>query len=151
MRTLMLTAILIAGVPVSQLAAESKIVPRITIVQPYARETPAGSTNGVAYLQIQAAPGIPDALIAVETPAAVRAEIHSHTMVGDVMQMRRIDSLELNPGGLVALEPRGNHIMLMDLKSALKVGDKVHLTLTFKSAGKMDIDVPVIALGALPQ
>jgi copper(I)-binding protein len=39
--------------------------------------------------------------------------------------------LKLAPGESLHLEPEGLHVMFSDLKSALKVGDKVPLTLQF--------------------
>ena len=69
-------------------------------------------------------------------------------MSGDVMQMRRIEGLEIKPGATVELKPGGYHLMLMDLKGALKAGDTIKGTLVFEKAGKVDIEFTVTALGA---
>jgi len=51
-----------------------------------------------------------------------------------VMEMRQIKSLELPAKQTVKLEPGGLHIMLLDLKKPLKLGDKVPLRLTLQRA-----------------
>jgi len=50
------------------------------------------------------------------------------------MEMRQIKSLELPAKQTVKLEPGGLHIMLLDLKKPLKLGDKVPLRLTLQRA-----------------
>ena len=69
----------------------------------------------------------------VSTPAAGVAEIHEMAMDGDVMRMRAIGALELPAGKTVALQPGGYHLMLMQLKAALKAGETVPLTLVVET------------------
>ena len=44
--------------------------------------------------------------------------------------------------------PGGYHLMLMDLKSPLKQGDKVPLVLVFEKAGKVNLSLDVQGVGA---
>ena len=61
-------------------------------------------------------------------------------MNNGVMTMRSLDKgLAIEPGKTVKLAPGGYHLMLMDLKSPLKQGDKVPLTLEFEKAGKVKL------------
>jgi len=69
-------------------------------------------------------------LISVASPVAARAELHATTLDGGVMKMRPLEKIELPGGKPVKLAPGGLHIMLIDLKQALKRGDKVPITLT---------------------
>jgi copper(I)-binding protein len=75
------------------------------------------------------------ALVAVGSPAAARAEMHSMTMDGGVMRMRALPRIELPSGQSVKLAPGGMHIMLIELKQPLKVGDKVPLVLSIQPTG----------------
>ena len=97
---------------------------------------------------IETAAGVSDQLVAIETPAAGRAELHTHVMEGDVMKMRQLAGIDLAPGAKVTLGPHGDHIMLLDLKGPLKQGDHLELRLVFKSAGSIAVDVPVAGIGA---
>lgn len=56
------------------------------------------------------------------------------SMDGGVMKMRAIPSLALPAGTTVALKPGGYHVMLMDLKQAMKPGDVVPLSLVVENA-----------------
>jgi periplasmic copper chaperone A len=120
----------------------------VTVANPWARATPAGVSNGVAYLEIRQAGGPSDRLMSVTSPVAGRAELHTHMMDGDVMKMRRVDSVQLTPGEPVVLKPHGDHIMLMDLKRPLKVGDLIKLTLMFEKAGVVDVEAKVGPVGS---
>ena len=91
-------------------------------------------------------------LLSVSSPVAGVAEVHEMTMDGGVMKMHPVASLALPAGKPVELKPGSYHLMLMDLKAQVKVGDSVPLTLTIKGAdGKQDtlqIQAPARALGA---
>ena len=41
--------------------------------------------------------------------------------------------------------------MMMGLKAPLKQGEKVPLTLVFEKAGKIDVELAVVAMGASPK
>lgn len=101
-----------------------------------------------AFMQLQSAQGA--RLVGAASPVAGVVEIHEMKMVGDVMKMGAIEGLDLPAGQSVALKPGGYHVMLMDLKQALKVGDVVPLTLTVRGAdGKtetLSLQAPVRAL-----
>jgi copper(I)-binding protein len=65
------------------------------------------------------------------------------------MKMRPLDKgLAIEPGKTVKLAPGGYHLMMMDLKSPLKQGDRVPLTLEFEKAGKVQVTLDVQAVGA---
>ena len=80
----------------------------VTVAHPWARATPGGATNGVAYLEIKTADGVSDRLIGASSPVAGRAEIHTHLMDGDVMRMRRVEAVDLKSGQSIVFGPHGS-------------------------------------------
>jgi periplasmic copper chaperone A len=90
-------------------------------------------------------------LVDARSPVAGVVEIHEMAMENDIMKMRRIPGLDLAAGRTLELKPGGYHVMLMDLKQAMKGGDVVPLTLVFEDAAgqrfSQDIQAPVTALG----
>jgi copper(I)-binding protein len=71
------------------------------------------------------------------------------SMNNGVMRMRPVDGgLTIDPGKTVKLAPSGYHLMIMDLKSPLKQGDKLPLTLQFEKAGKVAVTLDVQGVGA---
>jgi periplasmic copper chaperone A len=63
--------------------------------------------------------------------------------------MRPLDKgLAIDPGKAVKLAPGGSHLMLFDLKSSLKQGDALPITLEFEKAGKVKVSLDVQGIGA---
>ena len=72
-------------------------------------------------------------------------------MDGNVMRMREVEGgLTIPPGATVALAPGGFHLMMMGLKEPLKQGAQVPVTLVFQSAGSINVELAVMAMGATP-
>jgi copper(I)-binding protein len=81
-----------------------------------------------------------DRLIAVSSPVAGEGQIHEMKVTDGMMSMAELeDGLVLPAGEAVALQPGGNHIMLLALKQPLAEGEQVSLTLTFEHAPPMGI------------
>jgi periplasmic copper chaperone A len=147
--TLLAFGLLVAGS--SAFAADAK-VGDLVITHPFAVPTPPGAKTGGAYLgKIENTGKTADALVSASSPAADRVEIHSMTMDGDVMRMRDVKSIPVEPGKAVAMSPpMGYHIMLVGLHAPLAVGQKIPMTLQFEHAGKVDVTVDVEARQADP-
>jgi copper(I)-binding protein len=70
-------------------------------------------------------------------------------MEGGVMKMRPVEGgLEIKPGESVTLTPGGNHMMFLTLKHPFEQGGTVKATLKFDHAGAIDVEYPVLAIGA---
>jgi copper(I)-binding protein len=78
-----------------------------------------------------------DTLYAVETDVAKMVQIHETYSNGDVMGMREIGKIIIEPESSVKLEPGGMHIMVMRLKRDIKKGDEIEFKLHFKNAGSI--------------
>lgn len=91
-------------------------------------------------------------LVSAESPAAGVVEIHEMAMDKDVMKMRAVPGLDLAAGRTIELKPGSHHMMLLDLKQAVKAGDTVAITLVFEDAAKQrftqTVQAPVKALAA---
>jgi periplasmic copper chaperone A len=121
----------------------------IHISQPWARATPKGAASGAAYMTITNNGKTPDKVSCVSSDAAAECQIHSMTMNNGVMQMRPVEGgLEIKPGETVMLKPGGFHMMLVNLKHPLEQGNTMKATLKFDSAGTVDVDYPIAAIGA---
>lgn len=117
---------------------------QLRIGHPYARATVPNQSSGGAYLTIENNGKDIDKLVAVASPIATSAGIHTMSMDGNVMRMREVSGIVIKPSGKIAMQPGdGYHIMLSGLKQPLKAGDKFPLTLTFEKAGKIDVSVMV--------
>ena len=116
----------------------------IEITSAFARASTPLAKAGAAFLEITNNGTEPDRLVAVETPAAKRAELHTHVMSDGVMQMRHDeDGFDLPAGGAIVMQRGGDHVMLMGLTTGLSDGDAFPLTLIFETAAPVTIDVTV--------
>ncbi len=114
-----------------------------------------------AWVRLPALPGRPAAgyatltsgsadrvLLAIETPAAARVELHrSMTGHGGMATMQPLDRLDVPRGAVVRLAPGGNHAMLFDLRGDLKPGGTVPMTFRFADGAPVTTTARLIAVG----
>ena len=121
----------------------------IQISAPWARATPKGASSAAAYMTITNNGKTPDKVSCVSSDASAECQIHTMTMNNGVMMMRPVEGgLEIKPGETVTLKPSGLHVMMVNLKHPLEQGKTVKLTLKFETAGTIDVDYPIAAIGA---
>jgi len=144
----LLVAVLLLSSAVGAVAADVK-VGDLLISRSWSRATPGGAKTGAGYLTIENKGSAPDRLVAVSGDVAGKIEVHEMAVNNGVMTMRPLEQgLTIEPGKTVTLAPGGYHLMMMDLKSPLKQGDKVPLTLEFEKAGKVAVTLDVQPVGA---
>ena len=122
----------------------------LRIDRPIARATPPGAKTGAVYFTVDNGSNNAERLLHASTPIAGGVALHQMAIENGVMKMRAIPSVEINPGGRLELKPDGYHLMLIDLKQPLKVGETFPLMLTFQRAGTVRTVVTVEEMGASP-
>jgi copper(I)-binding protein len=129
------------------LSSCGKPSPSVQISDNWVRATEDGQDVGAAYMTLTS--NTDTTLTSVESSVSDSIEIHSMTMDNGVMKMRMLDELALKAGKPTELAPGGYHLMLFDLKKALKAGEEVSFTLHFKDAqGKetvLNVNSPIKA------
>jgi Uncharacterized protein conserved in bacteria len=121
----------------------------LVITRAWTRATPGGAKIGGGYLTIENKGSTPDRLIGGSADVAGKVEVHEMTMDNGVMTMRPLEKgLSIEPGKTVKLAPGGYHLMMFDLKSPLKQGEKLPVTLEFEKAGKVQVSFDVAGVGA---
>lgn len=128
-------------------------VAQTTVSEAWIRGTVSQQKTTGMFAQIMSKSG--GQLVSASTPVAGIVEIHEMAMEGQVMKMRVLpNGLPLPAGKAVSLAPGGFHIMMMDLKQPLKVGEKVPVSLVVRAQGKtevLNLDVEVRPMvGAVP-
>jgi copper(I)-binding protein len=142
-------AVLIGVIAGSSARAEEVKAGDLVISQAWSRATPNGAKIGTGYFTIENKGTTADKLVGVSGEVSDKIEVHEMSMNNGVMKMRPVDGgLTIEPGKTVKLAPNGYHLMIMDLKSPLKQGGKVPVTLEFEKAGKVAITLDVQGIGA---
>lgn len=113
----------------------------VSVDDPWSPPSPPGATVAAAYMQITAREA--DVLLSAGTPIAGRTEVHETSMDDGVMRMRPLPELAIPADETIRFEPGGRHFMLMDLKSHPPAGATFPLTLNFRRAGAIQVEVAV--------
>lgn len=117
--------------------------PKIMVMEPWARSSPRGMTNGAVYMMFMNEGNTTDTLMSAESEVAETVELHESKMEGEVMKMKPVSSIEVPAGGSTTLKPGGLHVMLINLKQELTPGEKITLTLNFEKSGPMTIEAEI--------
>lgn len=118
--------------------------PGITVEAPWIRLPPPPAAVAAGYLGLHNGGAQADRLLAVETDAATRVEIHEMREDDGMMRMRELETgLDLAAGAHVELGPGGYHLMLMEPRAELAVGSRVPAVLVFEHAGRVPVEFEV--------
>ena len=114
---------------------------QVQVKDAWARPAVQGQSATGAFMSLTSADGA--RLVGASSPVAGVVEIHEMAMDGNVMKMRAVPGIDLPPGRSVDLKPGGYHVMLMDLKRPLKLGERVPVELRFETRDKRLVTQPV--------
>ena len=123
------------------LASASAGHAQVQVKDAWARPAVQGQSATGAFMSLTSADGA--RLVGASSPVAGVVEIHEMAMDGNVMKMRAVPGIDLPPGRSVDLKPGGYHVMLMDLKRPLKLGERVPVELRFETRDKRLVTQPV--------
>jgi copper(I)-binding protein len=119
----------------------------VKVDHPWSRPTPPGTPMGVGYLSISNGGSSDITLVGAATPRAGSVSIHETSMHDGVMRMAPVKGgLPIPAGTTVELKPHSFHLMLEKLKSPLREGESIPLTLSFEGAEDIQVELTVESL-----
>ncbi len=120
----------------------------VVVKDAWVRATPGAAKVSAGYAVIANTGAVDDILLDVRAPDAGMTQLHSSTAADGVMRMDGVKELALPSGKEFALKPGGYHLMIMDLKKPLKVGEEIPLIFSFKKQGPVKVTARVLPLSA---
>lgn len=153
-RLIPFAAVALASVAVAGCGSSSS--DKATVSDPWVRVTAPKQTMTAAYMNIKVTED--DVITAASVPSSVadRAELHETTSsagetgsmgstanskeMDSMTGMKQVSSIKVPADAGVQLKPGGYHVMIMELKKPVEMGDTVPVTLTFEKAGKVTVD-----------
>jgi copper(I)-binding protein/cytochrome oxidase Cu insertion factor (SCO1/SenC/PrrC family)/cytochrome c2 len=117
----------------------------VAIMNSWVREAHAAATVNAGYMTLVNASSEEVTLVKVESAAYENIEVHEMVVVDGLMEMREVTGMTIPANGQINFEPGGKHLMLMGPKEHLKTGQKVDMTLVFKSGKKQTVSIQVAA------
>lgn len=91
-----------------------------------------------------------DTLLAVSTPAALRAELHETMDHQGTKSMRPAGDVAVPAKGRVEFAPGGRHVMLFDLGPNVRPGTRIPLALAFAGGKRIEVQAEVVGAGDPP-
>lgn len=139
-----------AAVLSTALFASNAYATNVTASDAWARASAGMAKAGAAFMTLTNTATHDHTLVSASSDISKRVELHTHTMVDGVMQMREVEGgINVPTGETVMLAPGGLHVMFMGLHAPLKEGTTFDLTLTFDSGRSTTTQVKVLSVGAM--
>lgn len=134
-----------AGQPTSGVTPTPAAEGQVIVEKPWVRSTEGATDTAMsAAFADLSNPGDADVnLIGAESEVAGMVQLHVMETVDGKMVMKQTDKVTIPAGRHEHLAPGGPHIMLMDLRAQLVVGEEVPITLTFDNGQKTRITAQV--------
>lgn len=139
-KTALLAALLFANVALAD---------SVKVEDPWVRTTAPGQKVAGGFMKLTADADM--TLVGGESPVSRAFELHFMKMENGVMEMREMKEIPLPKGKTVSLEPGDLHVMFIGLKSQIKPGQKVPMTLYLKGADGKQQKVKVEAEAFRPR
>ncbi|QNK02082.1 copper chaperone PCu(A)C [Dyella telluris] len=149
LRTALALPLLAAGLMFGTTAQASE-ADHIRASQAWIRVLPGDLPAG-AYVTLENTGDQPASLRGAHTASYAGAMLHQSSGEGGVSRMSMVDALAIPAHGKAELSPGAYHLMLMNAKTPVKVGDKIKVTLSFGDGSTLDADFiarPANATGA---
>ena len=121
----------------------------VKITNAWVKPTVPGQPVAGAYMTLVSDRDID--IVEMHSPVAGKTEIHSMSMEGNIMRMKRLERLPLKAGKPVELKPGGFHIMLMELNHQIKEGEAVPINLVSQDDNGKRVTLSIKATAALPR
>ena len=146
---ILIAAVFFALAGLTSVQAETTAPSGVSVVHAWSRATPPGAPTAVIYLTVVNSSASDDELLGGSSPVAETLQFHSSMDDNGVMKMRALTTIDVAAGASVALKPSSTHLMLLHLKHPLTGGQTFPITLTFKVAGTINVEVVVGTVGAM--
>ncbi|MDH3377936.1 MAG: copper chaperone PCu(A)C [Gammaproteobacteria bacterium] len=91
------------------------------------------------YMTIDSIGTEPARIVGVTSPAFSRIEIHESRQEDGMMRMRALPELRIAGGERLVLQPGAVHLMLMDPKASLRLGDTVTVRVMIDGGESIDV------------
>jgi periplasmic copper chaperone A len=121
----------------------------LAVADAWVRLPAVAGRPGAAYFTLRGGPQ-GDTLLAVSTPAALRAELHETRDQGGTKSMRPVRDVAVPARGTVEFAPGGRHVMLFDLGPGVKAGTRVPLAFAFAGGKRIEAQAVVVGAGDPP-
>lgn len=116
----------------------------VAIMNAWVRQAYRGAKVNAGYMTLVNVGSKEVKLEKIESDAFKKIEIHEMAMVNGLMEMHEVNELPVPAKSQVSFQPGGMHLMLMGPQKHFTAGQKIDMTLTFKSGQQQTLTVSVV-------
>ena len=131
--------------PLFFVAATAHAEGKLGVFDAWIRAAPPGAQMMAGYATLRNTGDAPIKVLTVQSDAFRLTSLHETIVDRDVSKMREIHRLVVEPGTEVRLAPGGKHLMLMQPRHAIAVGDKVQVIFLLADGTRVETYFDVLA------
>jgi len=121
---------------------------RLGVFDAWIRSAPPGTTMLAGYATLKNTGDAPVTVLTAQSDAFRMTSLHETIVANDVAKMREVHRLVVPPGGEVRMEPGGRHLMLMQPRHEIVVGDKIEVVFLLRDGTRVPTYFNVLAADA---
>jgi copper(I)-binding protein len=118
---------------------------KLTVFDAWIRAAPPDSHMMAGYATLKNMGDTPIKLLTVQSDAFRQSSIHETVVEHDVTKMRELPRLDIAAGATIEMKPGGRHLMLLDPRHPIVVGEKVHMVFLLNDGTRVETYFDVIA------
>lgn len=118
---------------------------KLGVFDAWIRAAPPGATMTAGYATLKNSGDAPLTVLTVQSDAFRLTSLHETIVDRDVSKMREVHRLVLEPGSEIRLAPGGKHLMLMQPRHEIAVGDKVQVMFLLADGTRLETYFDVVA------
>jgi copper(I)-binding protein/cytochrome oxidase Cu insertion factor (SCO1/SenC/PrrC family) len=115
----------------------------VAIMNAWVREADPRAKVNAGYMTLVNVGSEEVTLVKVESEGFSNIEVHEMAMVDGLREMKELADMTIPPNGQVRFEPGGKHLMLIEPQTHFASGERIDMTLTFKSGRQQSVSVNV--------
>jgi copper(I)-binding protein len=118
---------------------------KLSVYDAWIRNAPPGATMMAGYATLKNEGDAPIKVLTVQSDAFRQSSIHETVVERGVSRMRELPRVDLAPGATIEMKPGGAHLMLMEPRHPILVGDKVHMVFLLADGTRVETYFDVVA------
>ncbi|HSS07645.1 MAG TPA: copper chaperone PCu(A)C [Rhodanobacteraceae bacterium] len=126
-------------------AASAHAEGKLSVFDAWIRAAPPDSRTLAGYATLKNTGDAPISVLTVQTNAFRQSSIHQTVVERDISRMRELPRVDLAPGAVVEMKPGGAHLMLLDPRHPIVVGDKIGMVFLLADGTRVETNFDVVA------
>ncbi|GAA0705617.1 copper chaperone PCu(A)C [Dokdonella soli] len=118
---------------------------KLGVTDAWIRAAPPGASMLAGYATLKNVGDAPISILTVQSDAFRMTSLHETVIQEGVSKMRELHRLAIAPGATVALAPGGKHLMLMQPRHDITVGEKVEMMFLLADGTRLETYFDVVA------